>query len=181
MLRQPNENEPDDVLCVGEYYKKTFTNSFNHVRTTFNPSKVKCHTFLSWKWNVILKIFPKEVKDFIGESSTYFGCRNTRVKLYSDEIPNSCSTCQIIKKPQRCFNVHPGADLDHVTYDLWRTKILPNCSKSFKIVKVLLLILILTGADLDHITYGLWSTKILTNCIKSFKIVEVLILIFIQI
>ena len=36
-----------------------------------------------------------------------------------------------------------GADLDHVTYGLWRTKILPNCNKSFKIVGVMVLILIL--------------------------------------
>ena len=35
-----------------------------------------------------------------------------------------------------------GADLDHVTYGLWRTKILINCSKSFKMeVEVLVLIL----------------------------------------
>ena len=34
------------------------------------------------------------------------------------------------------------ADLDHVTYGLRRTKILKNCSKSFKIVEVLVLILI---------------------------------------
>ena len=36
----------------------------------------------------------------------------------------------------------PGADLNHVTYGLWRTKILPNCSKSLKTVEVLVLILI---------------------------------------
>ena len=29
-------------------------------------------------------------------------------------------------------NMHSGADLDYVTYGLWRTKILTNCSKSFK-------------------------------------------------
>ena len=37
----------------------------------------------------------------------------------------------------------PGADLDHVTYGLWRTKILPNCGISIKILEVLVLILIL--------------------------------------
>ena len=31
---------------------------------------------------------------------------------------------------------------DHVTYGLWRTKILKNCSKLFKTVEVLVLILI---------------------------------------
>ena len=35
-----------------------------------------------------------------------------------------------------------GADLDHVTYILWRTKIMTSCSKSFKTVEVLVLILI---------------------------------------
>ena len=34
-----------------------------------------------------------------------------------------------------------GSDLDHVTYGLWCTKILINCSKSFKIAEVLVLIL----------------------------------------
>ena len=36
-----------------------------------------------------------------------------------------------------------GTDLDHVTCGLWRTKIFLNFSKSFKVAKVLVLILIL--------------------------------------
>ena len=48
------------------------------------------------------------------------------------------------------FYFSPGADLDHVTYGLWRTKILPNCSKSFKIVEVLVLI---------QISIQIWRTR----------------------
>ena len=36
-----------------------------------------------------------------------------------------------------------GVDLENVNYGLWHTKILPNCSKSIKIVKVLVIFLIL--------------------------------------
>ena len=36
--------------------------------------------------------------------------------------------------------IRSGADLDHVTYGLWRTKILPIAAKSLKIVEVLVLI-----------------------------------------
>ena len=40
-----------------------------------------------------------------------------------------------------------GVNLDHVTYGLWCTKILFNCSKYFKIVKFLILILVLIQFD----------------------------------
>ena len=53
------------------------------------------------------------------------------------------SKTDIWTKVVRLSKISPGADLDHVTYGLWRTKILPSCSKSFKIVEYLVLILIL--------------------------------------
>ena len=41
------------------------------------------------------------------------------------------------------LNSKAGADLDHVTYGLWRTKIFLNCSKSLKIANILVSMLIL--------------------------------------
>ena len=49
---------------------------------------------------------------------------------------------KILKQSTEKATIISGADLDHVTYGLWRTKILTNCSKSFTTVEVLVLILI---------------------------------------
>ena len=61
---------------------------------------------------------------------------------------NEIGRHRIIKKKKS--HIFTGADLDHVTYCLWRTKILTNCSKSFKTVEVLVLILIFIQINVTY-------------------------------
>ena len=78
----------------------------------------------------------------------FFECTREYLQIWSSKFSTHCGDegCSgLVKHIAKWIkkNLLSGADLDHVTYGLWRIKIFPNCCKSSEIVVVLVLILIL--------------------------------------